>query len=143
MNHKSQTLLAVFCVIGALTLPLLAQETEPMTTEPSPTPEVAPSPTPSGPESEVLEFKRGQVHDVQFHASIGRIIFKVGDVEYDWSPSLDEKNPSSIADEVSAAAAVLAEFRHAERIRVKVPAKPDRPKHYFVSRMLFLYDNLK
>ena len=141
MNNK--TLLAVLGMIGAFMFPVFAQETEPAPTEPSPAPSVAPSPPASGPETEVLEFKRGQIHDIQFHASIGRIIFMVGDTQYDWSPSLDEKTPASVADEVTASAAVLEEFRRAQKIRVKVPTKPDKPKHYFVSRMVFLFDSLK
>jgi hypothetical protein len=143
---SNKTIAAILGLIGAFALLVSAQDAEPPPIEqPSPMETAAPSPPPasSGAEMEVLEFKRGQVHDVQFHASIGRIIFKVGDIEYDWSPSLDEKNPSSIADEISASAAVLAEFRHADRIRIKVPMKPDKPKHYFVSRMIFLFDNLK
>ena len=147
MNYR--LIPAIISVIGIFTLSSLAQEAEPSPpTEPSPTPPVAsvsPSPTTSGTQTEVEvhEFKRAQIHDVQFDASNGRIFFKVGDVEYDWRPAIEEKAPASVADEISASAAVLGEFRRAPRIIVRVAAKPDKPKQYLVRRMVFVFDSLK
>ena len=146
--------LVILVIISTFTPLALAQEAEPSPTQGSPV--VEPSPTSaaeatvspsSSPVSEIQttvhEFKRSQIHDIQFDASNGRIFFKVDDTEYDWRPAIEEKAPASVADEISASAAVLEEFRRAPRIIVRVSAKPDKAKHYLVRRLVFVFDSLK
>lgn len=145
--NKCRLILTIIGTLNALPLSVLAQEADMSPAEPSTTPPAAAAPSSSpaadGIETEVREFKRGQIRDIQFHASIGRIIFKVDDAEFDWRPAIEEKAPASVADEITASAAVLEEFRRAQRIMVRVSAKPDKPKHYLVRRMVFLFDALR
>ncbi|MEA3208663.1 MAG: hypothetical protein QOE70_1720 [Chthoniobacter sp.] len=89
------------------------------------------------PRYEWREFAIADIHDLQFDAWDGAISFTIGDETYVFRPRADDK--TAAPTDLTAGAAVLAQLRLAEWVRIPVLITAEPEKKHVISRWILKF----